>query len=336
MRRKLSAIFLVVALVMSGCAKQEADNQQVNYLMESESVTEESSSTISTDVEPSKVADATIEATASGTVETKENTKTATKSSVAKNDEATGNTKTASSSTAEAKQSTTSSSSTSKSTTSASSSSTPSSTAKSTMSSAASSTSSATSSSTSKATSSSSSSQAEASSNDCTHGNGRNVLKVVEAGRIEGCGRWWMGCYKCVLCGVVISYTGEDEFREHWVSTNHTRTTKESTCTTKGVLESVCDACGEVIVKYDTPTIAHTYGDWIEGPPPTCLEGKRVDSRYCTMCGQAETKNVGMSPGAHNVEIIGTTPQDGFNILHYKCTVCGIEYDGFDATPWIG
>lgn len=68
---------------------------------------------------------------------------------------------------------------------------------------------------------------------------------------------------------------------------NHTweyyMTVEEPTCSKNGVDFYSCSDCG-LIKKVDTPTLEHTYGDWIIGKYPTATEnGSR--HKVCLVCG---------------------------------------------------
>ena len=95
------------------------------------------------------------------------------------------------------------------------------------------------------------------------------------------------------------------------------------TCTEAGFTTYTCAVCGDSYVGDETAALGHSFGEWTVTKAATCT-GKGEETRACTRCGAAETREVaalGHSFGEWTVSKAATCTEAGEEAR--ACTRCG-------------
>ena len=119
------------------------------------------------------------------------------------------------------------------------------------------------------------------------------------------------------------AYSVINDMTHQYVETDR----KTPTCTEEGYVVVACKDCGK-ISESTLPATGHSYRDWETKYEATCTEGAKA-YRYCTSCGDTESKYVD-SPLGHNYtrktyiskyQKSAATCQSGA-VYYYRCIRC--------------
>ena len=111
-------------------------------------------------------------------------------------------------------------------------------------------------------------------------------------------------------------------------------TTKEATCTEKGLQTGTCERCGEVFEK-DIEKTEHTLGNWVVTKEATCTE-EGVQTGTCEQCGETFEQTIektGHTPG--DWVVIKEAQWNSKGERTKNCTVCGavLETEEYEMSP---
>ena len=140
---------------------------------------------------------------------------------------------------------------------------------------------------------------------------------------------------KCADCGKIIVKARNISAIEHKFSA--WTVTVPATCTSKGIKERHCTEPGCTYSETEyTPAPGHSYGDWVTVVEPSC-EGEGTKRCICKRCGDVIDQAVpALGHSRVTVAAVPATCEiDGIG-EGVKCSVCGVELEGFEVLPAIG
>ena len=140
---------------------------------------------------------------------------------------------------------------------------------------------------------------------------------------------------KCADCGKIIVKARNISAIEHKFSA--WTVTVPATCTSKGIKERHCTEPGCTYSETEyTPAPGHSYGEWVTVVEPSC-EGEGTKRCICKRCGDVIDQAVpALGHSRVTVAAVPATCEiDGIG-EGVKCSVCGVELEGFEVLPAIG
>ena len=140
---------------------------------------------------------------------------------------------------------------------------------------------------------------------------------------------------KCADCGKIIVKARNISAIEHKFSA--WTVTVPATCTSKGIKERHCTEPGCTYSETEyTPAPGHSYGDWVTVVEPSC-EGEGTKRCICRRCGDVIDQAV-PALGHSRVTVAAVPATCEINGIGegVKCSVCGVELEGFEVLPAIG
>ncbi len=120
-------------------------------------------------------------------------------------------------------------------------------------------------------------------------------------------------------------------------------TVTDPTCTVEGLAKAVCETCEEDITDKDGESTKilkkkdHSFGEYEVTEVPTCNKAG-VETRTCTECGYAETREIPIDPDAHKygeIQVLKqpTCEEDGIAVK--ICGLCGDIFSCIDDYYWV-